>query len=201
MCPDRQIISLYIDGELPSPWKEKLEAHLASCVECRKQLAQYQNLSSILKDDSREEVPAEIQNRVLNNIISAKAEKTGFSPFKYRSGIWERKISLPLPAAAAAAMIFLIVAFFAVQGIQSPNMTDSLIAAGNSEENFIAGSIGSEMADMIPLADMTDVLQYLSSRDNINAVIIHLPETRNFSSHGEPAFLRSVDYSRSRPPR
>ena len=30
-CPDKDLYSAYVDGELQSPWKEKIEAHLVSC--------------------------------------------------------------------------------------------------------------------------------------------------------------------------
>ncbi|GHU05470.1 hypothetical protein FACS1894147_11680 [Spirochaetia bacterium] len=51
MCPDRQILSLYHDDELPSPWKEKLESHVASCPACAARLAQYRDLSRVLLDN------------------------------------------------------------------------------------------------------------------------------------------------------
>jgi len=38
MCPEPQLISIYLDNELPSPWKEKLESHLAECSSCREKL-------------------------------------------------------------------------------------------------------------------------------------------------------------------
>jgi anti-sigma factor RsiW len=45
MCPDRQILSVYLDEELPSPWKEKMEAHVSSCAECQAVLEKYQAVS------------------------------------------------------------------------------------------------------------------------------------------------------------
>ena len=43
-CPDTNLYSAYVDGEVPSPWKEKLEAHLASCESCRAIERRYRGL-------------------------------------------------------------------------------------------------------------------------------------------------------------
>jgi hypothetical protein len=197
MCPDRQIISLYLDGELPSPWREKMDAHLASCTKCQSQLAQYRKLSMVLKKDCIDEVPGNIQNRVWDKVNSGSISMTSgasrFSPFKYNNRIWERKISMPFPIAAAVVLVFMVISFYAIQSTQSQNLPQISVVS----DHFIANSISEDVTDMLPLTDMNSVLQYLASRDSVNHVIIHLPETRNFSSQGEPAFLRAVDYSRS----
>jgi len=45
VCPDRQLLSVYFDGELPSPWKEKMEAHIAGCPACGRRLEEYRRAS------------------------------------------------------------------------------------------------------------------------------------------------------------
>jgi len=47
-CPDSELYSAFIDGEVPSPWKEKLEAHVNSCPKCRKQTERYQRIHALL---------------------------------------------------------------------------------------------------------------------------------------------------------
>jgi hypothetical protein len=47
-CPDLDLYSAYIDGEVPSPWKEKLEAHLASCPSCKAKVEGYRGLRTAL---------------------------------------------------------------------------------------------------------------------------------------------------------
>jgi hypothetical protein len=192
MCPDRQILSLYHDGELPSPWKEKMEAHLASCQGCRSQLEQYQKLSMIMEGDRIEVLP-ETEQRVLDRIISQNQMQS------YRTTgnpqIWKRNISLPIPLAAAAAAVFVVALLLAVQRGQYP--------ASTPEQGFgpygITATMGTGAEDMIPMADMNSVLQYLSRQEASDFLFIELPEeTRNFSSYGEPAFLKAADYPRRR---
>jgi hypothetical protein len=34
MCPDRELLSAWVDGEVSSPWRESLERHLEACPSC-----------------------------------------------------------------------------------------------------------------------------------------------------------------------
>jgi hypothetical protein len=45
---------------------------------------------------------------------------------------------------------------------------------------------------------MDEVLRYLGKEDAGDIVIIKLPESKSFSSSGEPALIKAADYSRSR---
>ena len=190
MCPDRQILSLYLDGELPSPWKEKMDTHLVSCEKCRSHLAQYQKLREIMQED-RVEFSLEMKNRAWDNIISGMpgdhAKRKMVNPVREHQIFWNRRVSLPFPALAAAAAVFIIITFLAIQGIRSPQ-TD--------QEFGIATGIGADVQEIIPVSDMDSVLQYLFAEAMSDFVVIRLPETRSFSSSGEPALIRAADYSR-----
>jgi hypothetical protein len=187
MCPDHQILSLYIDEELPSPWKEKMDAHLKLCQMCRVRLAQYHKLKAVLKSDQIE-ISAELKNRVWDKAALKKPE-TRYNFANTRSSLWNRTVSLPFPAAAAAGFIF--IAFLVILGTRSP-------VAPAAYEPEIATGISSDMQGMIPFSDMNSVIQYLSSEDMADFTVIRLPETRNFSSSGEPALLKAADYPRRR---
>ena len=190
MCPDRQIISLYHDGELPSPWKEKLEAHLEICSSCQAALAGYVRLgdSFAALKISEKSVPA-AQERVWGKLLAAEPEISGRraqrpAPVKLRY----RTITLPVPMAAAAALV-VIAMFFALVGIRTrpqPQMQDMMAVA----------NIGLDDKGIVPMQDMNSVLQYLSSQDYGDYMVIRLPETRNFSRAGEPALINAADYSR-----
>jgi hypothetical protein len=61
----------------------------------------------------------------------------------------------------------------------------------------LASEEGLEGPDLIPVADMSGVLQYLGNRDSGGDILIlRLPETRSFMSSGEPAILKAADYTR-----
>lgn len=192
MCPDRQILSLYIDGELPSPWKEKFETHLADCEDCRAGLARYGKVRLVLQADGAD-VPMDRQNRVWNK-IGAGANLRAFPqrPKDTAEGrFWNRSVSLPFPAAAAAAAVFVLVGLFAIQGRQLPYNSAAVQETGIADAGFGAAS-----GDTIPVSDMNDVLQYLSREDTSDSLILTLPETRSFSSAGEPTLVKAADYSR-----
>ena len=196
MCPDREVISLYHDGELPSPWKEKLETHLESCPACSKVLAGYKYIGKDLEELRTETVQA-AQDRVWGKIAglaAAGADIHAEDRRIQRTGgvkkIWNRSISLPLPAAAAAAVLIAAL-FFALLGIRpgmQPKQPDAAAVA----------KIGLDDQGIVPVNDMTGVLQYLSSQDNNDVMVIKLPESRHFSRSGDPALINAADYSRAR---
>jgi len=207
MCPDRQIISLYLDGELPSPWKEKMKTHLASCPKCRSAFAGYGKLRENLGDLSKDSIQA-AQDRVWKNICASELgagewnlkpsgriyqdnKEWSWAAIKYRPGrVWNRTVSLPLPAAAAAAVIIMI-GFFAILGLK--NKTPSVPV---SMDTVTAMNIGLDDQGIVPVTDMNGVLRYLSSQDNGDFMVIRLPETKNFSRIGEPTLINAADYSR-----
>ena len=225
MCPERQIISLYVDGELPSPWKEKLETHLESCPACRKTLAAYnyigENLEDTLSEKIREvqdrvwskisapglvTIPESIVNdenssqrnekaKVFNNPAAERepAVRRGIKPsprIKPVKRIWSRTISLPLPAAAAAAVV-IVVLFFVLTGVRSGVQI-------SPQDSMKMASIGLDDQGLVPVNDMSGVLQYLSNQDNNDLMVIQLPGSRHFSRSGDPALINAADYSRAR---
>jgi len=200
MCPDRHIISLYFDGELPSPWKEKMAAHLDSCPKCQAVLAGYRNLGESL-EELRDETIEAAQDRVWKKITAPEiatggarregAGKTASRRLGAVKRVWNRSITLPLPAAAAAAVLIIFVAFFAFIGTRGG--TQSM-----PQTPMAAMSIGFDDYAMIPIHDMNDVLRYLSIQDNMDFMVVRLPENRRFSRSGEPTLINAVDYSRTR---
>ena len=198
-CPDRQIISLYLDGELPSPWKEKMGAHLESCPECRRVLDGYKHIGECL-DDANKETVLNAQDRVWEKLTLPEHEgnrQTEMQNYRIIYGnqkFWRRTITVPLPAAAAAA-VFIIVAMFAIFGLRDGrgSFSHDSMAAMPDYMRVVENDQG-----MVPINDMAGVLQYLASMDNGDFMVIRLPETRNFIRAGEPALINAADYSRRR---
>jgi len=200
MCPDRQIISLYFDGELPSPWNEKMEAHLKTCPQCQAVLAGYRNLGESFGKLSDAAIDT-AQDRVWKKITAPElviVGRTGKKPAKKTLSrritatrrIWNRRITLPLPAAAAAALVVFI-AFFALIGMRDGNqpLPQHPVAAMN---------IGFDDYAMIPIHDMSYVLRYLSIQETADFMVIRLPEHRSFSRAGQPALINASDYTMTR---
>jgi anti-sigma factor RsiW len=181
MCPDHQLLSVYFDQELPSPWKEKLEAHLAECSECRNRLEWYRR---IFPGPAASPAVEAAKERVWSKVIRPEGE---LPVRKYREKWWSRSVSIPFPAAAAAAAILVFaLAVFVVRRPDASLPPDTAVAAG----------MDLEVQGIVPVSDMNGVIQYLGGDDTADIVIIRLPENRRFMSSGEPAIIKAADYSR-----
>jgi anti-sigma factor RsiW len=168
------MLSLYYDGELPSPWKEKLEIHLEGCSPCRERLEQFRQLSGALERGSFIQAPVERVWRRLNNAEVLKREVP--------ARIWGRSVSVPLPLLVAAAALILA---FGVFFIRTPR------AAAPDDSSALATL---DMRTIVPVSDLEGVLQYLGDDDAPDIMIIRLPESRSFMSSGEPAIIRAAEY-------
>jgi hypothetical protein len=111
------------------------------------------------------------------------------------SNVWQRRFSIPLPAAAAAAVILVFVAAFWIRGGSADNTNYASIPFIESVErtNFILAA-EEQIPGVIPAGDISSVLQYLGAGDT-NIIILQLPESKNFFRAGEPV-IRAADYTR-----
>jgi len=197
MCPDSQIISIYLDGELPSPWKEKMESHFSQCSMCREKLENLKRLQEMLRKDISAEHAAAEQISCEPEFIEAARDRVwrkleSRRHLKVRVGLWRRRLSIPLPTAAAAAVVILLLAAMWFRGGLVSKQAESAEMA-----NFIFAA-EEEMSGVIPAADINGVLQYLTS-NGTDVIILQLPESTNFLRSGDPAIIRAADYSRRHP--
>jgi len=184
MCPEYQILSVYADGELPSPWKEKLETHLGSCPDCRERFNRFKMTSQVLRSAMPSpQVVSQAQERVWQNIHLGSGRQRKY----IKTYIWERNVSIPIPALAAAAMLFFFT--FAFVLFRQP-LTQPQTAQGY--EIVVAEVM--DVQSTFPFSNMNDVLQYLGNQDSSDIVFIRLPENKSFSSFGEPTIINATDY-------
>jgi len=190
MCPKREIISLYYDGEVPSPWKEKLEAHLSNCPECRAVLAEYGYLGKYLSN-APEETVMKAQEQVWNKLNATELLNPDAETWRTRPGTkaWNWNITLPLPIAAAAALI--IIASLTLVGISAFNRSPAHNQMATMNMAFDEQSI-------VPVTDISGVIQYLSTQGLGDFMVIRLPESPRFSRAGEPILINAADYSSTR---
>ena len=149
MCPKRQMISLYYDGEIPSPWKEKMEAHLESCPECRAALAECGYLGKFLQGAPEETVMA-AQERVWKKLTAPELiiPNTETRRVKAKTRNWNTNITLPLPVAAAAALV--IIASLTLVGISTLNRAPAQIP-------IVSADINLEDQEFVPIHDLHDI--------------------------------------------
>ena len=189
-CSFRQWLSVYYDGEMDSPWKEKMEAHVTGCADCAKQLEAYKKISLSL-DPVENEIPDEAQGRVLQKLENSSGRYSSYRNLIPLEGppVWKRRVSIPIPAAAAAVFIFFALTFLWIRSPGGLNKTEAVNMAITAETEVLP--------NVIPLSGMESVLQYLGGTDSGDILILRLPESRNFTSYGEPTIIRAADYSRT----
>jgi len=193
-CSFRQWLSVYYDGEMDSPWKEKLESHISGCDDCAKQLETYKNISLLLAP-AENELPDEAQKRVLQRLETSGHYSGYINRLAWSPPVWKRRVSIPIPA-AAAAVVLLLISFAYLWKTNLPGKTESTNIANmaiTAETEILPG--------VIPFSGMESVLQYLEGNDSGDLLILKLPESRNFSSYGDPAIIKAADYSRAVPER
>jgi hypothetical protein len=193
MCSDPQILSVYLDGELPSPWKEKLESHLAECPRCLERLESYRAVSAAAADAESVRKEAAFMEAAKERVWRDLEARRRFDGRFVRArgvSIWRRSVPVPVPAMAAAAALVIGLAVFWVHRPANPTVMPQMALV--SKEGF-------ETPGIIPVADMNGVLQYLDSRDGEDTLVLRLPESRSFTASGEPVILKAADYTRRQP--
>lgn len=215
MCPDPQLISVYADGELPSPWKEKLEAHLEECLECKGKLKNFLYMQELFKKEISQErtyvekaktgVTEELafSEHELMEKAKEKIWQKLESGYRFRRigqarryNMWKRKVVIPIPVAAAAAIIIAFLATFLPRSASSNNNSFAQQTANPSGTGYSIAA-EEEMPEVIPASDLASVLQYLGV-DRSEIIILQLPESRNFSRSGDPVIM-SADYTGRQP--
>ncbi|MCL2720300.1 MAG: zf-HC2 domain-containing protein [Treponema sp.] len=193
MCPDPQLLSIYLDGELPSPWKEKLESHLNECTACKEKLESFKqiiNKTSFAQSAAEEN---EMMNAAKDRIWQNLQTRRRFQPRSNNirrfntSGLMQKRLSIPIPVAAAAAVVIIFMLVLWPSGGQNNNgiALQQIVPEGILEDNDM---------QVLPVANIDSVLQYLSSSDGSDIIILRLPENKDFHRAGEPAIIRSADY-------
>jgi hypothetical protein len=189
MCPDKQLLSVYHDDELPSPWKEKMEAHLACCDRCRKTVAVYGKLSSLLaaplQADASEAPCAAAWTRVREKWRSVDRPETKgqVKGGMLRRRVFGRQVAVPLPfaVAAAAALVFAFAALLTQgRGVQ-PIPETGVVAAG----------IDLEPEEIRQVTSIDDALRFIENNEFFTGpqssyVIMRLPENKTFYNVGNP---------------
>jgi negative regulator of sigma E activity len=139
---NREILSAYLDNEIPNPWKESVDKRIATDPESKQVLSSYGKLKDLMHQDSSAEdkVIAERQSIVWDTLqkdIFQKEEEKKKSrlrnisnpmhgevvPQKRSAAI--RGIQIPLPWVAAAA-VFLIVLTVLIQTNINPGLNPAI---------------------------------------------------------------------------
>jgi hypothetical protein len=196
-----------------------METHLAQCPHCSRILESYRLFSSPRVDDEGAGVSMETgaykdagvsidalekaKARVWQNLEKMPGKSYPARrpyPAQGRGNFWGRRVSMPLPAAAAAVLLVIAAVLWAAQPKKAQSLSNmALTSEGYSIHPPQVNGVPDFDPKLSSIRDLNDVLQYLGSSDSGDILILRLPESRNFFSSGEPAIIKAADYSRRRP--
>ncbi len=74
MCPNKEILSAFFDGEISNSASKKIEAHVDHCPKCREQIKQWERISSLLQP-VRTEMDQEKVNQSWSLLLQRIKEK------------------------------------------------------------------------------------------------------------------------------
>ena len=178
MCPDLHTLSAYLDGEVAVRWAGEIERHLAECGICRTQL---QRLTEVKEMLSRAEAPDHSlpKQRVWTR-IQLDQQEPGYRPAPFM----RRRVSVPLPLAAAMVTVLLVMGF--------------ALAFFSARANVATMRITKEPSgttEVLLQTSIKEIQQILGSLESQSAqfggrVVIPLPEDAAFIMTGEPILTR-----------
>lgn len=183
-CPDRRLLSVYADGELDSPWKEKVDAHIASCPACQRVVSSYASLSGnlfSLSADGEDTVLARMRVSPPAGFSGNPARDPGYAGVL--PSLWKRRMVIPLPLAGAAALVLTLATAFAIAG-RSP------LSTGGKMAPAIARTVISAQP-----ASFEDLVRSIDAQGGDSVMTIVLPGETSIQSAGDPVLMTASSAS------
>ena len=206
MCPDRDLVSAYVDGEVPSPWRERLEEHLATCPDCSALSASYSALGARLRaaplagagkagggEAGVDEAGSLARGRArLDSLLDGLGTATGGATVDGEASTGmpaahgvRPSVSVPLPLAAAAAFLAILLGGAAAVVALRPGKAVEIRAVASGEIAPPSTQVRSQPASM------DELLRYLDAQGGQVTLTIKLPTEKTFGSAGKPVIMRS----------
>ncbi|MCE5256313.1 MAG: zf-HC2 domain-containing protein [Spirochaetaceae bacterium] len=191
MCPDDSLLSAYVDGEVPSPWKEKMESHIGECPACTKRIVTFRMLDKdiqALETISLGQSFAAASKRIaadldFDHAVAKPSGSAGKSPDMVAIGgkgrlmkAMSRRVSIPAPLLAAS---FLVIVFLA--GIL---LGGKVLSAGKAQTMASASGTIAAGAD-----SMESINKYWSSQNSTQGITITMPSEVSFEPLGDPVIM------------
>lgn len=129
-CPENDIHSIYLDGELPQNFAKDYEAHLASCDKCRAKLAKLKAVRAAFAEDARSiEVSDEFKAASFERLQSRMRFSKVVSASQPNKNIV--RVTNFVPLAAAAAAVFALMLPVKMKAAQKSGVDESVLAVSS----------------------------------------------------------------------
>lgn len=175
MCPDKNLLSAYFDGELDDRFSLELEAHIVECDLCSRVLEGFQAVSEALVSEPHPETTESSQK-------TWELLRSRFSSL-YPRPVWKRRLQIPAPVLAAVAALVILLGvglLFSLNSSREYNAFDTVTAARYETAEY---------------ATFDEILNYLDARGG-QAFVFTLPQDTKVQFWSEPQLIRAADYER-----
>jgi predicted anti-sigma-YlaC factor YlaD len=182
MCPDREILSAYLDGEVRSTWEGAIAEHVALCESCRAVLDSLQTVRRSLR--GAPDVPWEhAMERVRLGLLVSKP------PASRKIAVWRKQVALPVPVAVLAAALLLTL-----------GVAVAVLAARTSfgYVRVTRAPSGTEFQFAVPYDKVESLLKSVGGTDSSVESVMTLPKNVNLVPVGEPKMIKAADVPRKK---
>ncbi len=130
-CPENDIHSIYLDGELPENFVKDYEAHVASCKKCADKLARLKAIHAAFQSDSRSlDVDSVFKAQSFERLQSRMRFSKVVKASEPKKNIVRMASYVPL-AAAAAAVFALVLPLRMNAGKNVQSVDDNVLAVSS----------------------------------------------------------------------
>ena len=185
MSHDDSILSAYLDDEVPSPWKERLSERIENDPALTRRYAELAAVRTAMRSVPEPDFESS-KDRVWHVITTAGLNKRA-------PRIWRRHVVLPVPLVAAAALVVIV---FGSVFTYREFFDRSADVVARDLSSFQPG----DLSVMLNVDDggVEQLLQWLTTQQQITEVKIQLPDAPRFEIIGEAELLKVSDPQRSR---
>ena len=173
MCPERGLLSPYVDNEIGPAGARRVELHVAECRACREQLRAYQTVSHALLESHEPDVSAAGDRiwRRLDTVAGALRRKASF---------WTHGVRVPAPVAVALMAGVTLILTSVAMWTRGNDARLELPAFGAAVAGTVAVGV---------IAASAQPVQWLEQ----GAIVIQLPDEPQFIQRGMPTILREAE--------
>jgi len=181
MCPHSEILSALLDNELEPNWKNKVQAHLEICPNCRQKYLKLARLKKILHTErikGEQAAARRVKKRLIETLFALSL--SGWE-HKQQTSFWQKRIAVPLPMLAGAflSLLILIASLFFFIGKNH----SELQAARSELANLKSIQV------YLPVQNPDQFMHFIQSKSLNNDILIELPEANTFQVLGEPTII------------
>jgi hypothetical protein len=170
-----------------------MESHIAECSACKQKLDNFKGFFYNTNAQEEQQLMEEAKDKVWRKLQLARRPVQHVRNYN----VWQRKISIPWPAAAAAAVLLIFATAVWVRSGSSNNSGYAYLPPEPTSVERTAFNVNVEetIPNIISAGDLNSVIKSLGS-DRTEIIILQLPENSSFFSSGEPAIIKAADYIR-----